>query len=172
MATILEKVFDWYFGPILRQKVWTEFRTEIFDHFLTKLLDIIISQSFEQNVDQIFDQSDDINFNQCLVQNWLANLDQHSRTTIWDNILEKNWVQTFLQRIDLEICPKILSNNWSKLIRIWSLVLDRHIFQISALYLNFEGAKNIQLVAGLWYTHVPNWGSLSLFQGAKNIHVL
>ena len=129
MATILEKVFDWYFGPILRQKVWTEFRTEIFDHFLTKLLDIIISQSFEQNFDQILDQNEDINFNQCLVQNWLANLDQHSRTTIWDNILEKNWVQTFLQRIDLEICPKILSNNWSKLIRIWSLVLDRHIFQ-------------------------------------------
>ena len=172
MATILEKVFDWYFGPILRQKVWTEFRTEIFDHFLTKLLDIIISQSFEQNFDQILDQNEDINFNQCLVQNWLANLDQHSRTTIWDNILEKNWVQTFLQRIDLEICPKILSNNWSKLIRIWSLVLDRHIFQISALYLNFEGAKNIQLVTGLWYTHVPNCGSLSLFQGAKNIHVL
>jgi len=168
MATILEKVFDWYFGPILRQKVWTEFRTEIFDHFLTKLLDIIISQSFEQN----FDQNEDINLNQCLVQNCLPNLDQNSRTTIWDNILEKNWVQTFLQRIDLEICPKILSNNWSKLIRIWSLVLDRHIFQISALYLNFEGAKNIQLVAGLWYTHVPNWGSLSLFQGAKNIHVL
>ena len=53
------------------------------------------------------------------------------------------------QEVGLEICPKILFNNWSKLIRIWSLVLDRHIFQISALYLNFEGAKNIQLDTGL-----------------------
>ena len=49
------------------------------------------------------------------------------------------------------------------LIRIWSLVLDRHIFRISALYLDFEDAKNIQLVTGLWYTHFPNWGSLSWF---------
>ena len=64
------------------------------------------------------------------------------------------------------------------------------MFRILALYLNFEGAKNIHVikvliwgseehwrvltgvwhldldwdrVTGLWYTGVPNFGSLSLF---------
>ena len=71
---------------------------------------------------------------------------------------------------------------------IWSLVFDTQIFQIVALYLDYEGSKNIyvfqvlswdfagdwrflnetwhhdldlDIVVGLWYTHSPNFGSLS-----------
>ena len=71
--------------------------------------------------------------------------------------------------------------------------------QIWALYLNFEGTKTINvlevliwgfggcrmfltgvwylslcldMVTGLSYTHVPNFGSHLDFEGAKNIHVL
>ena len=74
------------------------------------------------------------------------------------------------------------------LIWIWSLVFCTHIFCILALYIDFEGAKNIHvlyviiwgfggcwrfltgvwhldldldMVTGLWYTHIPNFGSLS-----------
>ena len=73
------------------------------------------------------------------------------------------------------------------LICIWSLVFGTPIFLIMALYLDFEGAKNIHvlkvliwgfggpwrfltgfwhldldldMVTGLWYTHDPNFGSL------------
>ena len=80
------------------------------------------------------------------------------------------------------------------LIWIWSLVFDISIFQILALYLDFEGAKSIKviqvlifgfgghwrfmtgvwnpdieldLVTGLWYTHIPNFGSLSWFWRCK-----
>ena len=68
------------------------------------------------------------------------------------------------------------------------MVFDTHMIQIMALHLNYEGAKNIyvlkvliwgfggcwrflagvwhldldlDMVTGLWYTHVPNLGSLS-----------
>ena len=74
------------------------------------------------------------------------------------------------------------------LILIWSLVIDTPIFLILALYLDFEGEKNIHvlkvliwgfggcwwlltegwhldleldLVTGLLYCHVPNFGSLT-----------
>ena len=73
------------------------------------------------------------------------------------------------------------------MIRIWSLVFGTPIFRILALNLNFEGAKsihvlkvliwdsggcqrfltkvshldlNLDMVPGLWYTHVLNLGSL------------
>ena len=76
--------------------------------------------------------------------------------------------------------------------------LERLIW-ILALYLDFEGEKNIHvlkvliwgfgghwrllivvwdldldldMVTGLWYTHVLIFGSLSYLEGAKNIHVL
>ena len=72
------------------------------------------------------------------------------------------------------------------------------MLRISAVYLDFEGAKNIHvlfaliwnfggcwgfltevwhldinldMVNGLWYTHIPNFDYLD-FEGAKNIHVL
>merc|ERR1711954_334453 len=74
------------------------------------------------------------------------------------------------------------------LIWIWSLVFGSPTFQILALYLDFEGAKNIHvhqvlvwgpggcwrfltgvlhpdidsdMVTGLWYTHIPIFGTLS-----------
>ena len=74
------------------------------------------------------------------------------------------------------------------LIWIWSLVVGRSVFQILALYLDFEGAKNINVLkvliwgfVGLWrfptgvlhsdidfgmvtgflFTHILNFGSLS-----------
>ena len=77
---------------------------------------------------------------------------------------------------------------------IWSLVFYTPIFWILALNLDFEGAKNIQVlqvliwgfrgcckflnwvwhlnidldnVTGLWYTLVPNFGSLSQFWRCK-----
>ena len=82
------------------------------------------------------------------------------------------------------------------LILIWicSLVFDIPMIQILACYLYFEGAKNIHvleviiwgfggwwrfltelwhidvnldLVTGLWYTHDPNFGSLSWFWRCK-----
>ena len=76
------------------------------------------------------------------------------------------------------------------LICVWSLILDTPMFQILALYLDFEGAKNIHvlldpdlgfrwcwrlligvwhldfeldMVNEFWYTQVPNCGSLSWF---------
>ena len=82
---------------------------------------------------------------------------------------------------------------------IWSLVFSTPIFWILALYLDFEGAKNIHvqlvliwgfggcwrfltgvwhfdldldMVTGLWYNYNPNFGFLSWFEGVKNIHVL
>ena len=85
------------------------------------------------------------------------------------------------------------------LIWIWSLVFDIPMIRILALYLDFEGAKNIHIlevliwgfggrwtfltgvwhpdidldmVTGLWYTHIPSFGSLSWFGGAKNLHIL
>ena len=80
------------------------------------------------------------------------------------------------------------------LIWIWSLVFDIPMFQLLTLYLDFEGAKNIHVpkflicdfggcwrfltkvwhldidlnkVTGLWYTHVPNFVSLSWFWRCK-----
>ena len=80
------------------------------------------------------------------------------------------------------------------LIWIWSLIFANTIFQILALYLDFEGAKKIHvlqvliwgygghwrfltgplhpdidsnIVTGLWYTHIPNFGSLSWFWRCK-----
>ena len=80
------------------------------------------------------------------------------------------------------------------LIWIWSLVFDTPMIQIWALYLDFEGAKNLHvllvliwgfvghrrfltevwhldldsdIVTGLWYTHDPNFGSLSWFWRCK-----
>ena len=80
------------------------------------------------------------------------------------------------------------------LIWIWSPVFDTLMIQILALYLDFEGAKNIHvlwvliwgfggrwrfltwvwhpdidldMVTGLWYTHIPNFGSLSWFWRCK-----
>merc|ERR1712112_265361 len=74
------------------------------------------------------------------------------------------------------------------LIWIWSLVFGTPICQILALYLDFEGAKNIHvlyvliwdfgrcwrfltgvwhpdidldMVTGLWYTNIPNFGCLA-----------
>ena len=74
------------------------------------------------------------------------------------------------------------------MIWIWTLVFGSPIFQILALYLDFEGAKNIHvlevliwylrgrwglltwiwhldldldMVTGLWYIHVSNFGSQS-----------
>merc|ERR1712081_81577 len=74
------------------------------------------------------------------------------------------------------------------LIWIWLLVFGTPIFQILALYLDFEGAKNIHvlqvliwgsggcwsfltgvwhldidldMITGLCYTHIPNFGSPS-----------
>ena len=73
-------------------------------------------------------------------------------------------------------------------IQIWSLVFDIPITRILALYLDFEGAKNIHvlkaliwgfvgcwrflsgvlhpdidlaMVTGLWFNHIPNFTSLS-----------
>ena len=45
---------------------------------------------------------------------------------------------------------------------IWSLVFDTPMFQILALYLDLEGAKNIHVLLdpdfGLWRTlEVPDW---------------
>ena len=82
------------------------------------------------------------------------------------------------------------------LIMIWimSLVFDTPMIRILAPYLHFEGAKNIlvflvliwgfgghwrfltgvwhpdidfNMVTGLWYTHMPNFGSLSSFWRCK-----
>ena len=77
---------------------------------------------------------------------------------------------------------------------IWWLVFNTPIFQILALYLDFEGAKNIHvlqvfiwgfggcwkfltwvchlelaldMVTGLWYTYIPNFGPLSWFWRCK-----
>ena len=74
------------------------------------------------------------------------------------------------------------------LIWIWSLVFDIPMIRSLALYLDSKGAKNIHvlyvliwgfggcwrfltgvwhpdidldMVTGLWYTHIPNFGSLS-----------
>ena len=53
--------------------------------------------------------------------------------------------------------------NW-----IWSLVFNTPMFQILALYLDFEGAKNIHVLLdpdlGLWrMLKVPDLGVASLF---------
>ena len=80
------------------------------------------------------------------------------------------------------------------LIWIWSLVFDTPVFQISALYIDFEGAKNIHVFevliwgfwgcwrilngvwhhvldldisTSLWYTIVPNFDSLCWFWRCK-----
>ena len=77
---------------------------------------------------------------------------------------------------------------------IWSLVFYTNIIQILALYFDFEVAKNIRIlkvqilgfgrhwrfltkvwhfdlglimITGLWYTHVPNFGSLAWFWRCK-----
>ena len=74
---------------------------------------------------------------------------------------------------------------------IWSMVFDAPMIWILDLYLQFEGAKNIQviiwgfgghwrlltgvwhlnvdlgMVTGLWYTHDPNFSSLSWFWRCK-----
>ena len=77
------------------------------------------------------------------------------------------------------------------LIWIWSLVFGTLIYQILALYLDFEGAKNIHVlevliwgfggrwrfltgvwhpaidldrVNGLWYTHMLNFGSILILK--------
>ena len=79
-------------------------------------------------------------------------------------------------------------------IRIWSLVFGNTIFKILAIYLDFEAAKNINILqvliwglwgcwrlftgvlhpdidmdkaTGHWYTHIPNFGSLYWFWGRK-----
>ena len=80
------------------------------------------------------------------------------------------------------------------LIMIWLLAFDTPIFRILAFYLAFEGAKNIyvlwlmiwgfgggwrfltgvwhldldlDMVTGLWYTHIPNFGPLNWFWRCK-----
>ena len=86
------------------------------------------------------------------------------------------------------------------LISIWSMVFCTPIFWILALYLDSEGAKNIHvlkvliwglrgcwrimtgvwhldldsdMVTGLWYTHVSNFGSLSwLLRSKEHLYTL
>ena len=80
------------------------------------------------------------------------------------------------------------------LIWIWSLVSYTTMIRISAMYLDFEGAKKIHVLyvliwgfggswsfligfwyhdqdmditTGLWYTYIPNFGSLSCFWRCK-----
>ena len=80
------------------------------------------------------------------------------------------------------------------LIWTWSLILDTPMFWIMALHLDFEGAKNnhilkvlilgfgecwrlltgvwhldlaLDMVTGLWLTHIPTFGSLSWFWKCK-----
>ena len=56
------------------------------------------------------------------------------------------------------------------MIWIWSLVFDISMIQILALYLDFEGAKNINVLQVLIWGF--SWHLYLDFEGAKNIHVL
>ena len=49
---------------------------------------------------------------------------------------------------------------------IWSIVFDSPMIQIFALYLDLD------MVTGFLYTHIPNLALYLDFEGAKNIHVL
>ena len=105
------------------------------------------------------------------------------------SITFKSWVWALEDARDSWLSFGIFILTW-----IWSLVFGTPMLKISALYLDFKGAKNINvlwvliwgfggccrllsgdwhldldldMITGLWYNYVPNFGSLSWFWRCK-----